>query len=178
MTHPGDVFEDVLPGHSGSEALTLWTGTDAPSDVIKLSRAVGGTVAGVPYTLTFFVENDNFDPNNFINVLWNSQTVLALRAIPVSGFNNYFEYTATVMGTGTTSTLEFDFRNTFAFNIDDVSMTGNVAAGFEKTGGTITFTDTDASDTHTITVTPPGTGYLGTFTPTTALDSTGDRPAS
>ncbi len=42
-----------------------------------------------------------------------------------------------------------------------------------STSGTISFTDDDLSDTHTITVTPAGEDYAGTFT-FTLDDSTGD----
>ena len=145
----GDVFEDTEPGHSGATALFLWTGTDAPNDVVKVSQVVSNTVAGAAYTLTFFVDNDlGFDPNSSINVLWNNQTVLTLNAIPVSGFENYFEYVANIIGTGTASTLEFDFRSTEAFAFDDVSLVGTPAAATEKTAGTLVFTDADVGDTH------------------------------
>jgi VCBS repeat-containing protein len=39
--------------------------------------------------------------------------------------------------------------------------------------GTMAFSDTDLIDTHGVTVTALGTGYIGTFTPTLATDSTG-----
>jgi VCBS repeat-containing protein len=45
-------------------------------------------------------------------------------------------------------------------------------------GGAIAFTDPDSADTHTVSVTPGGGGYLGTFTPTLADDSTGDGNGS
>jgi VCBS repeat-containing protein len=108
----GDVLEDLAfpAAQAGSQSLLLWTGSDAANDVIKLTQSVANTVAGDPYTLTFFAANGNgFDPGNFIHVLWNNQTVLSLSAIPASDFNNFVEYSATLVGTGTTSTLEFDF---------------------------------------------------------------------
>src|SRR5262249_32173648 len=140
----GDIIEDVLApdAHGGTQALFLWTGSNAPGDVIKLSQAVT-TVANVPYTLTFFVENDNFDSNNFINVLWNGQAVAPLSAIPVTGFENFYQYTINLIGTGTPSTLELDIHNHFAFAIDDVTMVANVTSGSERTAGTIVFNDAD-----------------------------------
>src|SRR5262249_22159385 len=42
-----------------------------------------------------------------------------------------------------------------------------------NTGGTITFSDVDLTDTHTVSFTPGGSGYLGTFTPTLTHDATG-----
>src|SRR5262249_35864565 len=50
-------------------------------------------------------------------------------------------------------------------NIDN---SGNLNAA-----GTITFTDVDLTDTHTVTFTPGGNNYLGTFTPTLTHDATG-----
>ena len=173
----GDVFEDTEPGHSGNTALFLWTGTDAPNDVVKVSQVVSNTVAGGAYTLTFFVENDDFDPNSSINVLWNNQTVLTLNAIPVSGFNNYFEYVANIIGTGTASTLESSTsRMTESYAFDDVSLVGSPAAATEKTAGTFVFTDADVGDTHTITVAPLGAGYVGTFTATLGLEFVRRQP--
>src|SRR5262249_22276155 len=40
-------------------------------------------------------------------------------------------------------------------------------------GGTITFTDVDLTDKHTVTFTADGNNYLGTFTPTLMHDATG-----
>jgi T1SS-143 domain-containing protein len=174
----GDVYEDSLApdAHGGSEALLVWTGTSAASDLIKLTQAVSGTVAGVSYTLTFFVENDNFDPANYINVLWNNQTIAPLAAVPVTGFENFFQYTVELIGTGTTSTLELDINNTDAFNLDDVSLVANKATSVEQTAGTIVFTDADVGDTHTVTIAPLGTGYVGTFAATVATESSGGSP--
>ena len=44
--------------------------------------------------------------------------------------------------------------------------------------GTMAFSDTDLADTHGVTVTALGTGYIGTFTPTLATDSTGGAVGS
>src|SRR5262249_18571842 len=46
-------------------------------------------------------------------------------------------------------------------------------SGNLNTGGTITFTDVDLTDEHTVAFTPGGNNYLGTFTPTLAHDATG-----
>src|SRR5262249_33164338 len=46
-------------------------------------------------------------------------------------------------------------------------------SGNLNTGGTITFADVDLTDKHTVTFTPGGNNYLGTFTPTLAHDATG-----
>src|SRR5262249_47687986 len=50
----------------------------------------------------------------------------------------------------------------------NVDNSGNLNAA-----GAITFSDVDLTDTHTVTFTPDGNNYLGTFTPTLAHDATG-----
>jgi T1SS-143 domain-containing protein len=50
----------------------------------------------------------------------------------------------------------------------NVDNSGNLNAA-----GAITFADVDLTDTHTVTFTPGGSNYLGTFTPTLAQDATG-----
>jgi VCBS repeat-containing protein len=47
-----------------------------------------------------------------------------------------------------------------------------------STGGTIAFTEVDLGDTHTVTVLPQGSGYLGSLTAALADDSTGDGAGS
>ncbi len=46
------------------------------------------------------------------------------------------------------------------------------------TGGTIAFTDRDLGDTHTVTVLPEGSGYLGTLAATLVDEATGDGTGS
>src|SRR6185437_14347429 len=179
----GDVQEfQSFPAQAGSQSLNVWTGTANPGDVVTLKQSVAGTVAGEAYTLTFFVSNqDDFDPANFIHVLWNNQTVLALNAIPESGFGDYTEYSATLTGTGTTSTLEFDFRNAGGnYTFDSVSLLPATTPGTEETAGVITFTDPDAGDTHIVSVAPiaGATGYIGTLSATLSGESTGSNPGT
>ena len=44
----------------------------------------------------------------------------------------------------------------------------------ESASGTINFADVDLTDSHTVSATPGGNGYLGTFTPIVSDNSTGD----
>ncbi|MFC0480762.1 beta strand repeat-containing protein, partial [Gellertiella hungarica] len=46
------------------------------------------------------------------------------------------------------------------------------------TSGLLSFADVDDLDTHTVSAAPVGEGYLGTFTPVLADDSTGDNAGS
>ena len=171
----GDVLElQSFPAQAGTQSLLLWTGSDAPNDVIKLTQSVANTVAGVPYTLTFFVSNDNsFDPGNFIHVLWNNQTVVSLSAIPESNFGSFTQYSATLVGTGTTSTLEFDFQNFYGYVLDSFSLQATTTPGTEMAAGVITFTDQDPADHHTVSVAPiaGATGYIGSMTASVGVES-------
>ena len=151
--------------HSGTHSFQFdQTGSDA-----TLTQTLT-TAANANYTITFWLENQDSSGNNTdFNVTWNGTEVLSLVDLaPASGF---FEYTLNVTaGPGTTSTLVFGGRNDPAWwYLDDVSVTpiANMAQG------TVSFTDQDTGDTHTVTYTPDGANYIGTFTPIIAADSTG-----
>src|SRR5262249_10526807 len=51
-------------------------------------------------------------------------------------------------------------------------------SGNLNTGGTVTFTDVDLTDKHTVTFKPDGNNYPGTFTPTLTHDATGGSTGS
>ncbi|URM27684.1 VCBS domain-containing protein [Pseudomonas frederiksbergensis] len=68
---------------------------------------------------------------------------------------------------------------------DQVQITSGVQAGDAKedsgdyaASGSITFTDVDLIDTHSVTVTPGASGYLGNFTTDPLSDSTGTGSGS
>ncbi|MBN3861189.1 type I secretion C-terminal target domain-containing protein [Pseudomonas frederiksbergensis] len=68
---------------------------------------------------------------------------------------------------------------------DQVQITSGVQAGDAKedsgdyaASGSITFTDVDLIDTHSVTVTPGASGYLGSFTTDPLNDSTGTDSGS
>ncbi|MGF6316160.1 VCBS domain-containing protein [Pseudomonas frederiksbergensis] len=68
---------------------------------------------------------------------------------------------------------------------DQVQITSGVQAGDAKedsgdyaASGNITFTDVDLIDTHSVTVTPGASGYLGSFTTNPLSDSTGTGSGS
>ncbi|MGF6455313.1 beta strand repeat-containing protein [Pseudomonas frederiksbergensis] len=68
---------------------------------------------------------------------------------------------------------------------DQVQITSGVQAGDAKedsgdyaASGNITFTDIDLIDTHSVTVTPGASGYLGSFTTNPLSDSTGTGSGS
>jgi T1SS-143 domain-containing protein len=130
------------------------------------------TTAGAHYTLDFFVAAAANSGTDSFAALWNGVNVASLSNTPVSG-TPYIEYTLDVVGTAGTSTLQFSFANQQMFwVVDDVSVKPVVATANETSTGQITFTDVDLTDTHTVSIAPTGSGYLGTLTATLGTEST------
>src|SRR5262249_4094732 len=75
--------------------------------------------------------------------------------------------TITVIGTNDAPVITSAQSGALTEHIN-VDNSGNLNAA-----GAITFSDVDLTDTHTVTFTPGGNNYLGTFTPTLAHDATG-----
>ena len=91
------------------------------------------------------------------------------------GHLTYTHYTYQVVATAGTSSLTFAFDNGSSnFWLDDVSV--STVPNTEATYGTVTFTDVDTIDTHTVSYQADGSNY-GTFTPTLAPanDATGGQ---
>jgi T1SS-143 domain-containing protein len=127
------------------------------------------TLPGLQYTLSFQVLSVSLTPGAQAYVNWNGTQVLAIATAQASG--SYHTFSATVTGTGH-DTLQFavdDPNNNPPTNdswrFDAVSLTPT--AHYESTSGTIAFTDLDAADTHSVTVTTPvGSNYVGNFVST------------
>ncbi|WP_327440010.1 VCBS domain-containing protein [Pseudomonas donghuensis] len=86
-----------------------------------------------------------------------------------------------VIGDGAVQTVTITITGTN----DQVQITSGVQAGDAKedsgdyaASGSITFTDVDLIDTHSVSVTPGASGYLGTFTTNPLSDSTGTGSGS
>ena len=108
----GDFDGPTSDVHSGNVAFDFETPSLSSSDILKLSQSVANTVAGVSYTLSFWVANEASTTPSSLSVLWNGASVLALSNIPGTGGDTDFtEYTVNVTGTGAPSTLEFDIAD-------------------------------------------------------------------
>jgi ribosomal protein L6P/L9E len=108
------------------------------------------TTAGQQYTLTFWLANMSSGPDDF-TAKWNGNAVLALVSAPAQG---YTEYTFTVTATGSTSNLEFDYRqDPTQWRLDGVSVTPVGTQGTTPTVAvSINNTDVDvANGTGTVT---------------------------
>ncbi len=59
--------------------------------------------------------------------------------------------------------------------VSAVNVTGSITEdGTTSASGSFNFSDVDLTNTHTLSTTPGGSGYLGTFTPTITNTATGD----
>jgi hypothetical protein len=103
--------------------------------------------------------------------------------VPGSFTADWVKHSYELVGTGGPVDLTFLGAHVNGWIIDDVSLTpiSIVTPGTETTSGTITFTDADTADTHTVlSVTPLGMNHVGTFNATLdpADDSTGGQPGT
>ncbi len=159
------------PAHSGGAALDVYNynlGTGTASETFA-------TDVGQSYQVTFYVYKGQGSTNSF-SAQWNGTTEVSL--INYANFGSYQEYQFSAVATSSTSTLQFDFNSGVVgyWFLDDVSVVpAGSSPGTETRTGTITFTDTDTADSHTVGVTPQGSGYLGTFTANLTQDSTGGK---
>jgi hypothetical protein len=166
------------PAHSGGGALDVYNYIDG----IGTASETFATDIGQTYEVTFYVYKAD-GATNSLSALWDGTTEVSL--VDYAQFGNYHEYQFSAVATQSTSTLQFDFDSGAAdyWYLDDVSAVPigpnqNPDPGTELRTGTITFADTEAADTHKVSVTPEGTGYLGNFVADLTQDSTGGDPGN
>jgi hypothetical protein len=115
------------------------------------------TTAGQHYTLDFWLSNGGGPANDF-SVSWNGTPLLSYLNVGPQG---YTEHTFDVVATAASTPLQFAFRQDPSFwHLDDISVT---STGSTTTGANGTITFVDPNDTHTVSFTPAGQNYLGTF---------------
>ena len=104
------------------------------------------------------------------------------RRVAVPGAGEEFTQTYTVtIHDGAGGSVSEEVVITLTGTNDDPAITGAVIAGTvtadvleDAASGTIDFADVDIADTHMVSVTPAGDGYLGTLTASISNPSTGD----
>ena len=80
----------------------------------------------------------------------------------------------TINGTNDTPVIVYHFGDSNQGSVKEFAdNTSNENIGDHGVSGSLHFDDMDINDTHTISATPKGEGYLGTFTPTLNSDATG-----
>ncbi|UVK97490.1 VCBS domain-containing protein [Pseudomonas sp. B21-048] len=183
----GTVTEDATTTPNLTDSLST-SGTIAFSDVdlsdthtASFVAAGGNATALGNFTLASVTEAANA-ANGTVN--WTYTLNNAAAQYLAQGQTVTETYVVTINdGHGSTTTQNVTI--TIAGTNDQVQITSGVQAGDaeEDSGdyaadGSITFTDVDLIDTHSVTVTPGASGYLGSFTTNPLSDSTGTGSGS
>ncbi|ANI58926.1 VCBS domain-containing protein [Pseudomonas sp. GR 6-02] len=183
----GTVTEDAPTTPSTTDSLST-TGTIAFSDVdlsdthtASFVAAGGNTTALGNFSLASVIEAANA-ANGTVN--WTYTVNNAAAQYLAQGQTATETYVVTVNdghGSSTTQNVIITITGTN----DQVHITSGVQTGDAKedsgdyaANGSITFTDADLIDTHSVTVTPGASGYLGSFTTDPLHDSTGTGSGS
>ena len=183
----GTVTEDAPTTPSTTDSLST-TGTIAFSDVdlsdthtASFVAAGGNTTALGNFSLASVIEAANA-ANGTVN--WTYTVNNAAAQYLAQGQTATETYVVTVSdghGSSTTQNVIITITGTN----DQVHITSGVQTGDAKedsgdyaANGSITFTDADLIDTHSVTVTPGASGYLGSFTTDPLHDSTGTGSGS
>jgi VCBS repeat-containing protein len=195
----GSVTEDAGPalltnGDFETGDLTGWAGTGADIDAEFLGlggpfgnysavlRPPGGvgtetltqdaaTTNGTHYLVTFTVFGDVESSSNEFIASWNGVNLLDLVNNNDAGPHTY---TFDVVGNGSSEPLSFTYDDDgTGFILDNVSVASQTGPATESTNGHIAFTDVETGDTHTVSATPDGAGYVGTFTVDPVTESPG-----
>ncbi|QRM57315.1 VCBS domain-containing protein [Sinorhizobium sp. BG8] len=143
---------------NGSNAVTFYTHSTTPD---SLSQTLA-TTEGALYEVRFQLGNAYANSQNGLTVTWNGQTYFAIAALPASGsYDAMTWYSFKAVATSSSTELTFSaYGVNGSLQLDNVSVK---ATASESTHGVINFTDADIGDTHTVSATPAGAGYLGTF---------------
>ncbi|MCE6981567.1 type I secretion protein, partial [Pseudomonas frederiksbergensis] len=183
----GTVTEDATTTPNPTDSLSA-TGTIAFSDVdlsdthtASFVAAGGNTTALGNFALASVTEAANA-ANGTVN--WTYTVNNAAAQSLAQGQTATETYVVTINdGHGSSTTQNVTI--TIAGTNDQVQITSGVQAGDAKedsgdyaASGSITFTDVDLIDTHSVSVTPGASGYLGSFTTDPLSDSTGTGSGS
>ncbi|MGV2099755.1 VCBS domain-containing protein [Rhizobium sp. 21-4511-3d] len=188
-TDVGAVVEDATQPAEESAAVEKTSGTLSFSDVdVHDTHTV--TVAapeGAVGTLTAVVTNDTTNggagkvtwsyqvDDSKIQYLGAGETKEETFTIQLNDGTSIVEKTVTITITGTNDdaiiSVAPDIDSVTGSVVEDATQPTEESAAVEKTSGTLSFSDVDVHDTHTVTVAAPQ-GALGTLTASVATDST------
>lgn len=134
-----------------------------------LSQSVA-TTAGTHYLVSFTAFGDPESGHNELIASWNGVNLLDL----VNNNGAPVTYTFDVVGNGSSDPLSFTYSDDGnGLILDGVSVNTETPPAVQTTAGHIAFTDVDPGDTHTVSVTPDGADYVGTFTVDPVTESGG-----
>ncbi|WP_051462652.1 VCBS domain-containing protein [Bradyrhizobium sp. URHA0013] len=189
----GTLTEDAGPAvivNGGFEAgnLSGWTAVGAFANHLLLGGQYGdysallsdgfleqnvATVAGQHYTLSFEVAGDAEATSSSFSVFWDGVQIHGATQEAL-GFTK-FTFDVVGDGGGGSTPLQFNFSTDGAGQLlDAVSVSPTPGPAVETTGGSISFSDAEAADTHTASFTAQDGGYVGTF----SLDPVSEVPGS
>jgi RTX calcium-binding nonapeptide repeat (4 copies) len=135
-----------------------------------LSQSVA-TTAGTHYLVSFTVFGDPESGHNEFVASWNGGNLLDLVNNTQGGTTTY---TFDVVGDGGNDPLSFTYNDDGnGIILDNVSVATETPPAVQSTSGHIAYTDVETGDTHTVSVTPDGTDYVGTFTVDPVTESSG-----
>ncbi|MGM4918884.1 T1SS-143 repeat domain-containing protein [Tardiphaga sp. 813_E8_N1_3] len=114
------------------------------------------TQIGTTYTIDFFMHNYGTPFSVSVNgtPVWTTSNVI----------QSWTEYSVTFTATSTSTVLSFATTGVNGADIDEVSVqagTKHIVEGIETNAGTITYTDADVTDTHTVAASGPTFAWSG-----------------
>lgn len=135
-----------------------------------LSQSVA-TTAGTHYLVSFTAFGDPESGHNELIASWNGANLVDVVDNTAGG---PVTYTFDVVGDGGNDPLSFTYDdNGNGIILDNVSVATETPPAVQSTSGHIAYTDVETGDTHTVSVTPDGTDYVGTFTVDPVTESAG-----
>jgi VCBS repeat-containing protein len=163
-------FSSFFPDNGGESWVAgSYFGNSVPTDA-SIGQSIA-TSSGAHYQLNFSLVAFNGSSTDLFEVLWNGQVVDTINA-STANTGGYQHYSVTVTGTGGNDQLTFVADDTHAnasWFLDTVSLAPTAPLpSIEKTSGTLTFTDANVSDSHTVTQAGPTFSLSGGGTLTQA----------
>jgi VCBS repeat-containing protein len=130
-------------------------------DVDTLSQNVA-TTPGAQYFVSFTLFGDPEATSSPFSASWDGSNLLSLTNVP-GGVNTYtFEVIGNALLSSTS--LQFSYAdNGTGLLLDQVLVNPDSGPATESSSGSISFSDVEITDTHTVSFTQQGVDYLGTF---------------
>lgn len=120
------------------------------------------TTPGQHYFVSFDVVGDSEGVHTPLSVSWDGATILSLGQVP-AGVNHY---SFDLVGDAAMSSTQLQFAyedDTTGMILDSVNVNPATGPATESTAGSLSFSDAEAGDTHSASVLPNGSNYVGTF---------------
>ncbi len=138
------------------------------------AEATGGVTGAVAWN--FSVADGALDFLAAGQTLVQSYNITITSNLPSGVFNGATTQVVTVTLHGTDDAPVITAATASGAVTELAGVTGSAAT--DTVSGTITFTDIDLIDTHTVSAVAQGAGYVGTLTPVISADSTGGVPGT